>query len=133
VVREEAVELVVGPRSQEGANHSRVELRAGVALDLREDRVLRPGGTLLLVTTRPSVPEAVLRLTWRYRTFNRGWLLHALTTCGLTRSRCYQVGRRPRIAQWLSLAFVGRESGETGSTAPGALGTEAAAIPRRLP
>jgi ubiquinone/menaquinone biosynthesis C-methylase UbiE len=96
-------------------------------------RVLRPGGTLLLVTTRPSVPEAVLRLTWRYRTFNRGWLLHALTTCGLTRSRCYQVGRRSRIARWLSLAYVGRESGESGSTAPGGLGTTAAAIPRRLP
>jgi len=73
-------------------------------------RVLRPGGTLLLVTTRPSVPEAVLRLAWRYRTFNQAWLLHALTACGLTRSRCYRVGRRPRIARWLSRAYVGRKS-----------------------
>src|SRR5262245_15812358 len=85
-------------------------------------RVLRPGGTLLLVTTRPSVPEAVLRLTWRYRTFNQAWLLHALTACGLPRSRCYQVGRRPRTARWLSLAYVARKSGETDSTTPGALG-----------
>jgi len=91
-------------------------------------RVLRPGGTLLLVTTRPSVPEAVLRLTWRYRTFNQAWLLHALTTCGLTRLRCYQVGRRPRIARWLSVVHVGRKSGETDSTAPGALGIASAAI-----
>jgi ubiquinone/menaquinone biosynthesis C-methylase UbiE len=96
-------------------------------------RVLRPGGTLLLVTTRPSVPEAVLRLTWRYRTFNQAWLLHALTTCGLARSRCYQVGRRPRIARWLSLAYVGRKSGETDSTTPGALGIASAALPARLP
>ena len=78
-------------------------------------RVLRPGGTLLLVTTRPSAPEAVLRLTWRYRTFNQAWLLHVLTTCGLTRLRCYQVGRRARIARWLSFAHVGRKSGETDS------------------
>ena len=96
-------------------------------------RVLRPGGTLLLVTTRPTVPEAVLRLTWRYRTFNHAWLLHALTTSGLERSRYYQVGRRPRIAWWLSRAYVGRKSGETDSTAPGALGIAAEAVPRRLP
>jgi SAM-dependent methyltransferase len=95
-------------------------------------RVLRPGGSLLLVATRPSVPEAVLRLTWRYRTFNQAWLLHALTACGLARSRCYQVGRRPRIARWLSLAYVGRKSGETDSAAPGAVGIAPAAIPGRL-
>jgi ubiquinone/menaquinone biosynthesis C-methylase UbiE len=95
-------------------------------------RVLRPEGTLLLVTTRPSVPEAVLRLTWRYRTFNQTWLLHALTTCGLARSHRYQVGRRPRIARWLSLAYVGRKSGETDSTAPGALRIDSAAIPGRV-
>src|SRR5215510_3849874 len=59
-------------------------------------RVLRPGGTLLLVTTRPSVPEAYLRLTWRYRTFDPQWLLHAMETGGLARPRCYSVGRRQR-------------------------------------
>src|SRR5262245_38494270 len=68
-------------------------------------RVLRPGGTLLLVTTRPSVPEAVLRLAWRYRTFNKVWLLHALMICGIARSRCYLVGQRPRIARSLSFAY----------------------------
>jgi demethylmenaquinone methyltransferase/2-methoxy-6-polyprenyl-1,4-benzoquinol methylase len=96
-------------------------------------RVLRAGGTLLLVTTRPSVPEAVLRLTWRYRTFDPAWLLHALATCGLARSRCYPVGRRPRIAQWLSLAYVGRKSGETDPTAHGAVGIAPPATPVRLP
>ena len=76
-------------------------------------RVLRPGGTLLLVTTRPSVPEAYLRLTWRYRTFDPDWLLHALGACGLTHSRCYFVGRRRRLARWLSLAYTGRKPSET--------------------
>jgi demethylmenaquinone methyltransferase/2-methoxy-6-polyprenyl-1,4-benzoquinol methylase len=77
-------------------------------------RVLRPGGTLLLVTTRPSVPEAYLRLTWRYRTFDPDWLLSALRACGLASPRCYLVGRRPRLARWLSLAHVGRKPRETG-------------------
>jgi demethylmenaquinone methyltransferase/2-methoxy-6-polyprenyl-1,4-benzoquinol methylase len=77
-------------------------------------RVLRPGGTLLLVTTRPSVPEAYLRLTLRYRTFDPDWLLRTLGACGLTRPRCYSVGRRQRLARWLSLAYVGRKPGETG-------------------
>jgi SAM-dependent methyltransferase len=83
-------------------------------------RVLRPGGTLLLVTTRPSVPEAYLRLTWRYRTFDPGWLLHAWEKCGLARPRCYSVGRRPRIARWLSLAYVGRKCCEGSPKHPGA-------------
>src|SRR5262245_15735627 len=76
-------------------------------------RVLRPGGTLLLVTTRSSVPEAFLRLSWRYRTFDPAWLLHAFGKCGLAPSRCYQVGRRPRVARWLSLAYVGTKPNET--------------------
>jgi demethylmenaquinone methyltransferase/2-methoxy-6-polyprenyl-1,4-benzoquinol methylase len=77
-------------------------------------RVLRPGGTLLLVTTRPSVPEEYLRLTWRYRTFDPEWLLHALGACGLTRPRCYSVGRRRRLARWLSLAYTGMKPSEAG-------------------
>src|SRR5262249_46805831 len=77
-------------------------------------RVLRPGGTLLLVTTRPSVPEAYLRLTWRYRTFDPQWLLHAMGACGLTRPRCFPVGRRRRLARWLSLAYTGRKPSEAG-------------------
>jgi SAM-dependent methyltransferase len=62
---------------------------------------------------RPGAPEAYLRLAWRYRTLDPDWLLRALEECGLAGSRHYSVGRRPRIARWLSLAYVGRKHSGT--------------------
>ncbi len=69
-------------------------------------RVLRPGGTLVIVATQHSFSDALLQLRWRYTSFEQERLVSALEEAGLCRVRCYPLseGLLPRLG---SVAAVG--------------------------
>ena len=74
-------------------------------------RVLRPQGLLLIITTRHGAPDALLRLVYRYHTLKPDWLKGRLRQLGFGRATNYPLGERPRLARWLSAAYVAALNG----------------------
>jgi demethylmenaquinone methyltransferase/2-methoxy-6-polyprenyl-1,4-benzoquinol methylase len=69
-------------------------------------RVLRPGGKLLLVYTRGTLPDALVRLRWAHVPLVpaqlRGWLAEA----GLGEPTPLPFGRPGSVPRWLSAALL---------------------------
>src|SRR5215472_15415412 len=80
-------------------------------------RVLRPRGLLLLITTRDGAPDWLLRLVYRYHTLKPDWLKGRLRQLGFGRAINYPLGERPRLARWLSAAYVATLNGPSNSSA----------------
>ncbi len=80
-------------------------------------RVLRPQGLLLIVTTRHGAPDALLRLVYRYHTLKPDWLKGRLRELGFGRVTNYPLGERPRLARWLSSAYVATLDGPSNNLA----------------
>src|SRR5499433_3489208 len=80
-------------------------------------RVLRPQGLLLIITTRDGAPDALLRLVYRYHTLKPDWLKGRLRQLGFGRATNYPLGERPRLARWLSAAYVATLSGPSNNLA----------------
>jgi len=80
-------------------------------------RVLRPQGLLLVITTRHVAPDALLRLVYRYHTLNPDWLKWRLRQLGFGCATSYQLGERPRLARWLSAAYVATLDGPSNNLA----------------
>jgi ubiquinone/menaquinone biosynthesis C-methylase UbiE len=75
-------------------------------------RVLRPGGLLLAIVTRPGVIDALFRLLWRYQTVREDTLRSAFWEAGLARISRAPVGRVISPARWLSSAYLAVKTGE---------------------
>src|SRR5262249_49708260 len=80
-------------------------------------RVLRPQGLLLIITTRHVASDALLRLVYRYHTPKTDWLKGRLRQLGFGRATNYPLGDRPRLARWLSAAYVATLNGPSNSSA----------------
>ena len=68
-------------------------------------RVLRPGGSMLLLVTRRSVAGLAVQLKWRVHLATEGLVMDWLEQCGLQRVTCEPVGG-PLWCRRLSLAFI---------------------------
>jgi len=80
-------------------------------------RVLRPKGLLLIITTRDGAPDALLRLVYRYHTLKPDWLKGRLRQLGFGCATNYPLGERPRLARWLSAAYVATLNGPSSNLA----------------
>ncbi|NJO81749.1 MAG: class I SAM-dependent methyltransferase [Blastochloris sp.] len=67
-------------------------------------RVLRPGGEIVLVVTRPGVINSLLQLRWRYHTVESAQLVDRLRTAG-----CTDITQT--AAHWLGVAIIARKPG----------------------
>jgi ubiquinone/menaquinone biosynthesis C-methylase UbiE len=86
-------------------------------------RVLKPGGTLLVITTRKSVVGAFIHLKWRTHRFDpatvRGWLQQ----CGLTGIDTIPVGTSRWTRLWSTAAVGCKPASAKNLTQDNALGT----------
>jgi SAM-dependent methyltransferase len=74
-------------------------------------RVLKPGGPLVIVVTRVSVPDALLRLRWRYEPIDRELLVRGMEEAGLTGVRAYPLLAGGPLPRRTSVACVGSKEG----------------------
>lgn len=81
-------------------------------------RVLKPGGRLLLVTTRKSVFGAFVQLKWRTHRFDAAMVRQRLQRCGLEDLTTLPVGSG-RWTRFWSTAVVGQKPAATEKGAPG--------------
>ncbi|WP_434052867.1 MAG: class I SAM-dependent methyltransferase [Roseibium sp.] len=81
-------------------------------------RVLKPGGRLLLVTTRKSLFGAFVQLKWRTHRFDAAMVRRHLKQRGLDELTTLQVGAG-RWTRFWSTAVVGRKPALTENGAPG--------------
>jgi len=84
-------------------------------------RVLKPGGRLLLVTTRKSVFGTFVQLKWRTHRFDAAMVRQRLQRCGLEDLTTLQVGSA-RWTRFWSSAVVGCKPTITENTENGASG-----------
>ena len=72
-------------------------------------RVLRPGALLVIVATRTTLADHLIRLKWRHVPIGRDHLITWMRSRGLRDIEVRSVGKTPSPACWLSRAFVGRK------------------------
>jgi demethylmenaquinone methyltransferase/2-methoxy-6-polyprenyl-1,4-benzoquinol methylase len=75
-------------------------------------RVLRPGGRLLLVVTRPGPVDSVCRLIFRYRSIPLTDILRWMWEAGLIPVNIRRFGKGLEICRWLGLAILARKAAE---------------------
>jgi ubiquinone/menaquinone biosynthesis C-methylase UbiE len=93
------MDLVIGALVLE---HVRDPLRA-----LREMvRVLRAGAAVVLVTTRPSAPDKLCRVLYRYRPLHPESLIRWMAEAGLHDIRPH---RLTGLARWFACGYTGRK------------------------
>ncbi len=71
-------------------------------------RVLKPGGLLLIVTTRVNRVSDWHALRWRYRSIDATTLCDWMEQTGTGRVRHYPLGGQNTLAERLSMACIGR-------------------------
>ena len=81
-------------------------------------RVLKPGGRLLLVTTRKSLLGTFVQLKWRTHRFDAAMVQRQLRQRGLDQLTTLQVGAG-RWTRFWSTAVVGRKPADRENNAPG--------------
>nr|WP_319386489.1 class I SAM-dependent methyltransferase [uncultured Roseibium sp.] len=81
-------------------------------------RVLKPGGSLLLVTTRKSLLGTFVQLKWRTHRFDAAMVQQQLQQRGLDQLTTLQVGAG-RWTRFWSTAVVGRKPADRENAAPG--------------
>lgn len=81
-------------------------------------RVLKPGGRLLLVTTRKSLLGTFVQLKWRTHRFDAAMVQRQLRQRGLDQLMTLQVGAG-RWTRFWSTAVVGRKPADRENNAPG--------------
>ena len=73
-------------------------------------RVLRPGAPLVIVATRATLADHLIRLKWHHVPIGRDQLITWMRSRGLRDIEVRSVGKKPSPAHWLSRAFVGRKA-----------------------
>ncbi len=71
--------------------------------------LLKPGGTLLLMVSRPHWCSHIVWLTWRHRRFRQAEILHRLHMAGFIGLQCWPLTKGP--PRRLSLAYAARRPG----------------------
>ena len=74
-------------------------------------RVVRPGGLLLFVISRPGPLDSITRTVWRYRNIEACDVLRWMWEHGAAPLGSMMFGSRRQIGHWLSQAVVGRRTG----------------------
>lgn len=70
-------------------------------------RVLRPGAPLIVLVTRPGVPDAVMRLRWGHSPIPVSQLAHWMESIGLSRVRVLELGSPFSLARRFGIACIG--------------------------
>src|SRR5262247_3496210 len=73
-------------------------------------RVLRPGAVLVIVATRSTLADHLIRLKWHHVPISQDQLITSMRSRGLRDIEVRSVGRKLSPAHWLSRAFVGRKA-----------------------
>jgi len=73
-------------------------------------RVLRPGAVLVIVATRSTLADHLIRLKWHHVPISQDQLITWMRSRGLRDIEVRSVGRKLSPAHWLSRAFVGRKA-----------------------